>query len=230
MRKAAAFLLLVCLTVFFSASAEEAGSFDHPGSIVRFGHFEQDNNLENGPEEIEWMVLDTVDGQSLLLSLYALDTRPFNETYGDITWEECTLRAWLNGEFYADAFSETEKQAVVLNQTDNGPDSCCSKYGIPGGNDTDDHVFLLSYTQAATYFTDDVSRQCTPTPYALARGAHNVRHAGRLCSLWWFRSPGNERYRVSCSYSGGALNYTYASKKIATVRPVILVDTARLKP
>lgn len=230
MRKAAAFLLLVCLTVFFSASAEEAGSFDHPGSIVRFGHFEQDNNLENGPEEIEWMVLDTVDGQSLLLSLYALDTRPFNETYGDITWEECTLRAWLNGAFYEDAFSETEKQAVVLNHTDNGPDSCCSKYGIPGGNDTDDHVFLLSYTQAATYFSDDVSRQCTPTPYALARGAHNVRHAGRLCSLWWFRSPGNERYRVSCSYSGGALNYTYASKKIATVRPVILVDTARLKP
>ena len=153
MRKAAAFLLLVCLTVFFSASAEEAGSFDLPGSIVRFGHFEQDNNLENGPEEIEWMVLDTVDGQSLLLSLYALDTRPFNETYGDITWEECTLRAWLNGAFYEDAFSETEKQAVVLNHTDNGPDSCCSKYGIPGGNDTDDHVFLLSYTQAATYFT-----------------------------------------------------------------------------
>ena len=219
-------ILLLLLCTCAHAEQPDPASFTLPGSIVRFGRFEQDNSPANGPEEIEWQVLDVLDGKSLLISVYALETRPFNETYGEITWEDCTLRAWLNGPFYADAFTEDEKKAIVLHHTENGPETYSSKYAATGGNDTDDYVFLLSYADAAAYFESDRARQCSPTPYALARGAHNVRHGGKLCSLWWFRSPGNEQYRVSCSYSGGALNYTYASKKIATVRPVILVDSA----
>ena len=48
------------------------------GSIVTFGQYEQDNNTGNGPEEIEWIVLDVQDGKSLLLSRYGLDAKPYN--------------------------------------------------------------------------------------------------------------------------------------------------------
>ncbi len=230
MKKALVFLCILMLTGIVAGSCAEqaAASLPEPGSILRFGHYEQDNHTDNGPEEIEWLVLDHLNGKILLISLYALDTKPYNEVYGEITWEECSLRRWLNDTFFSAAFSKEEQQAVVLNHTDNGPSQCCSKYATTGGNDTLDRVFLLSYTEADRYFENDTARQCTPTSYALARGAHNVRHAGKLCGLWWFRSPGNEQYRVSCSYSGGMLNYTYASKKIGCVRPVILLDPALL--
>ena len=51
-------------------SAEESGSISDSvniGEYVTFGHYEQDNNLENGKEPIEWKVLDKKDGRVLLL-------------------------------------------------------------------------------------------------------------------------------------------------------------------
>lgn len=31
-----------------------------------------------------------------------------------ITWEQCTLRAWLNGDFCNEAFTEEEKAAILV--------------------------------------------------------------------------------------------------------------------
>ena len=38
------------------------------GDTVVFGRYEQDNNMENGPEPIEWIVLNVDDGKALLLT------------------------------------------------------------------------------------------------------------------------------------------------------------------
>ena len=48
------------------------------GDYVTFGTYEQDNNLKNGAEAIEWQVLDKKDCKVLLLSKYALDAKPYN--------------------------------------------------------------------------------------------------------------------------------------------------------
>ena len=42
------------------------------GDIIQFGHYEQDNNLDNGSEAIEWIVLDydEANHKVLLLSKY----------------------------------------------------------------------------------------------------------------------------------------------------------------
>ena len=56
----------------------KAESFRTVGNIVAFGRYEQDNDLTNGPEPIEWIVLDVVDGEktkALLLSKYGLDAK-----------------------------------------------------------------------------------------------------------------------------------------------------------
>ena len=38
------------------------------GEYFAFGVYEQDNDLTNGKEPIEWLVLDVQDGEDLLLS------------------------------------------------------------------------------------------------------------------------------------------------------------------
>ena len=84
-------LFILVFTVSISTVLAEtpiAQSFDTISGIVTFGRYEQDGNEENGPEEIEWIVLDVKDGRSLLISRYALDTVPYHTESINITWEK----------------------------------------------------------------------------------------------------------------------------------------------
>ena len=57
------------------------------GSIIEFA-------------DIDWRVLDIQGNKALLISEKVLETRRYNDEYKDITWEKCTLRGYLNGDFY----------------------------------------------------------------------------------------------------------------------------------
>ncbi len=83
------------------------------GSYVIWGTYEQDNNLENGVEEIEWLVLAKEDNRILVISRYALDCQPYNKTQDPVTWETSSLHKWLNGTFLDKAFSEAERFIVL---------------------------------------------------------------------------------------------------------------------
>ena len=58
-------LMLVFAVSISTVQAERPISqpFDTIGSIVTLGRYEQDGDKENGPEEIEWIVLDAKDGR-----------------------------------------------------------------------------------------------------------------------------------------------------------------------
>ena len=60
----------------------------------------------------EQLVLAKKDGKALLLSKYGLDCQKNNTNFAKVTWETCTLRKWLNNEFFITAFSEKEKSLV----------------------------------------------------------------------------------------------------------------------
>lgn len=81
----------------------------------------------------------------MLLSKYGLDCQPFNKDHTSATWENCSLRAWLNDEFINTAFSDTEKAWISLTSLAN-PDN--PEEGTSGGNDTADKVFILSLDEA----------------------------------------------------------------------------------
>ena len=49
----------------------------------------------------------------LVISRYGLDCKPYNTEYEEITWETCSLRSWLNGEFYETAFIPEEKNVIL---------------------------------------------------------------------------------------------------------------------
>lgn len=167
------------------------------GDVYKFGSYEQDNNKSNGQEDIEWLVLEKDGTKILVVSKYALDCKPYNTSYTDVTWETCTLRKWLNNDFLGSAFSANEKAMIptVTVSADKNPD-----YNTNPGNAMQDQVFLLSITEANKYFSSDSARQCKPTDYAVANGAWESDSGN---CWWWLRSPGGSQNFAAIVYNDG---------------------------
>ena len=83
------------------------------GSYVYFGEYEQDDDASTGKEAIEWLVLAKEENRMLLISRYGLDAQQYHIKRGSITWEDCSLRNWLNTSFLETAFISEEKDLVV---------------------------------------------------------------------------------------------------------------------
>ena len=116
----------------------------------------------------------------------------------DITWENCSLRKWLNGKFYDEVFSESEK-SLIQTVTIKNPDN--PLYGTPGGNDTEDNVFCLSLEEVQVYFADTNGRMAGLTDYAVSRGASvnedNKLDNGMNTGWWWLRTPASSANRAA---------------------------------
>ena len=197
------------------------------GNTVVFGTWEQGGDGEDSAEPIEWLVLDRfIDGSALVISKYALDGKPFHGENTDITWEDCSLRTWLNGEFCDTVFSDAERDRLHL------ADVAAEKnppYFLEPGNDTQDHVFLLSFAQAEQYFTDDKTRMCVPTQYAVTHGADqsvNYTVDGIGACWWWLRSVGSSAGNATVVGLDGRLSdYGRSVDTLSgSVRPAVLVQ------
>ena len=189
-----------------------------------FGEYEQDINIANGKEGISWFVLDKKNGSLLLISKYALDCKRYNNSNESVTWETCSLRTWLNNDFYNAAFSEQEKSKIktTLVTADKNP-----KFSTNPGNDTNYKVFLLSITEVNKYFLSDNERRCAPTAYAKASGAStsdSYKVNGRATCWWYLRSLGiDQEYAASVNYDGVVYyNVNYVLNKFC-VRPAIWI-------
>ena len=174
--RAAALLASLLLALAALCPAAAAGEGESPravfrsaGQIVTLGHYEQDGNPGNGPEPVEWIILDMEEGRALLLSRYALDVKPFHTESADVTWERSFLRGWLNDNFLPNAFSEEEQAAILLTDVDNSRDQGFAGYGTSGGGATADKVFLLSWSEAERYYKGNLAKLCAPTAHALSK-------------------------------------------------------------
>ena len=204
------------------------------GGTVIFGAYEQDGDAANGPEPIEWLVLEVRDGAALLISRRVLDACAFHPTYASVTWEQSGMRGFLNGEFLAAAFTGEEQAAILAADLDNGPaqsDTWCAD----GGPATRDLVFLLSFAEAGLYFPEDSARLCAPTAFALARGARvnesNPDPEGSPACWWWLRSPGFYRYNAATVLASGArVNQAGVTGAAGGVRPCLWVRLDALTP
>ena len=171
------------------------------GDVFTFGTYEQDNDPDNGPEPVEWQVLAVEDGRVLLISKYALDAKPYNTNWVRRTWEGCSLRKWLNGEFYSRAFSPAEQERIVT-VTNVNPDHPTTR--IKGGKDTEDRIFLLTIDEAGACFPSDDARRCRATAYAKANGTYVNEYHGD--SWYWLRSRGATSLTASLVLFSGYVN------------------------
>lgn len=163
------------------------------GSLISFGDY-------------NWRVLDMQNNAALVITEEIIDQRSYHEDYKDITWADCSLRKYLNGEFY-DNFNTTDKSRIipVLNKNlDN------QWYGSKGGEDTRDSIFLLSLEEVCKYFGDSLSklhnRGKNQRYWFERKDENNSKRLAKLqgsdwCWWWWLRSPG--RVNVKAVYIFG---------------------------
>ena len=207
--------------------------FRTAGNIVNFGCYEQDGNLENGQEPIEWVVLDVRDGKALLMSKYALDYKEYNTESTKVTWETCSLRFWLNEVFLQAAFTDKEQSAVSLTEVDNSEAQGFKGQGWKNisGNTTQDKIFLLSYAEANQYL--GVTREYSPeatvgqTAYCFQNdpwGELNILMVdGMPAGDWWLRSPGFDQFNAANVFEDGSLTNSRVSDLLC-VRPVLWIN------
>jgi len=235
MKKLLVIALILTMVLSGAVLAEAESANQDIGSVVAFGHYEQDNDMSNGKEPIEWIILDKrEDGSVVLLSKYALDCKRYNDEYTSVAWGTCTLRTWLNEDFYNAAFS-TEEQAKIKTVKVANEDK--PYYATKGDEDMEDKVWLLSINEVTdsvtgekvySCFTDDSSRMCVPTKYAVAQGAYQSSDYtvdGVGTCWWWLRSPGYDRwYAAYVGIDGSVDSYgTIVRYDFSSVRPVMVV-------
>lgn len=212
-------LLLSCCLLFPAvlAAAPDEVTLPVAGDLLTFGRYEQDDWSGNGKEPLVWRVLAVEGDKALLITDKCLVGKLYNTKLEAVTWESCTLRAWLNADFLNAAFTADEQKAILMTAVTNedNPDN-----GTDGGNDTSDKVFLLSIAEAERLFSSDEERRALVTTYAVYHGA-GVFLDGFGC--WWLRSPGiGSDYAAVMDPDG--LFYAFVNDDIYAVRPALYID------
>ncbi len=180
-------------------------------TLGSFDMINGNGNYDGKKDTLEWIVIDydEEEGKALLLSRYAIDKKSYNDTMSDITWETCTLRNWLNGDFYGNAFNASEQKMILFSEVRNQDKSTS---GVSGGNDTKEKIFLLSYeeTRDGEYFINATDRKAT-------------LYDGTSC-WWWLRSPGSSSDCAAYVYSNGDVRSMDVYRNYVAVRPALWIN------
>ena len=220
------------------APAPETGQAEAPaevstGGTILFGRYIQ-TGLRQEKTPVEWTVLEVKDGKALVISRFGLSGERYHDNHkNDVTWEDSELRAWLNGRFLKEAFTEEELQAIQVTEVDNGPAQGYSGWNTDGGNNTQDRIFLLSCAEANRYFgvtpenKENVKARVQPTEYALeqrAKTGPDLTELGGNAGWWWLRSPGSVQTSAAIVDTDGALGESPAAYITGCSRPAMWLD------
>ena len=211
-----------------SNSPEEVSVFQdvQPGDTIKFGEYRAAGDKESPEESIEWLVLEKQDDKILVMSVYGLDTLPYHAA-GVNTWDDSYIRKWLNEYFYEAAFSDAEKASIA--ETTVTPEKV---WDCSPGEETVDHVFLLSKSEAGTYIQNNVYLQdidatlhCKPTKSVKTQDIY-VNDDG--FGWWWLRNTTRNNvaaYRITSNGGFDTEGYDLSTKR-GLVRPAMWIETA----
>ena len=203
-----------------------------------------------------WKILDITNDDVLLITEKVLERRVYHPPIEDIpeeeleiTWEKSDIRAYLNGLTASENLSGTDyfrkgfidvafyanERALIKKVRNTNPDSPEEWNAMPGGNDTEDRLFLLSHDEVLKYLPTHASRVASPTAYAINRpteygnkifvcevtcteddtcatrecnedGSKVQVCAKRQCgSNWWLRSPGTRPIHIAHVWTSGKI-------------------------
>ncbi|MCR5105188.1 MAG: DUF6273 domain-containing protein [Eubacterium sp.] len=206
------------------------------------GDFKADILDEKLP--VRWQILKRYDDNTaLVISEKALDVCVFNP-YGYFDneniknycmWDKSYIRKWLNGDdkgdFYREAFSDAEQNAIISVSNINAKSS---ENGIDAGADTNDKVFLLSLADINNkeYSITDISSCISDgnftqiiSPAMSSYAWIKNRYSNNSENSYWLRSPGTNVSRVTTVDNGRKISYSGTSVfDSCLVKPVIKLD------
>ncbi|MBQ8828097.1 MAG: DUF4366 domain-containing protein [Clostridia bacterium] len=209
-------LIIAIVSCVFSDNLTAEAAVLKVGDKLTIGTYEQDNNSDNGKEAVSWIVLDAREGKALVISEKILDCRVFHKS-SVAAWSSSDVRAWLNGTFYSEVFSDSEKSYVQLRKISN-----VSTVTV-GDRFTEDRLFLLSVTEANAY--NDILDKAgnISTAYAVSKGLFTEEGNG----YWWLRTAGADDKHTAMVNPDGSV---YKSGCIASylnmggIRPAMWID------
>lgn len=214
---------------------------------IFFGKYEQDDNYENGKEDLEWILLerDKQNKKALLISKYIIENKCYNDYMeNELTWEDSSLREFLNTTFFDLSFFNNEKEIIVETENNNNchlfDPPMTLAYGTEYEKFVKDKIFILSYEEVEKYFNEDFAsfddKDCTtksfPTKYA-----NNVKNCGITIGCneeqdnkyescyYWLRDIGRSvEFASVCSSEGrGFTNGFLVNSHNIGVRPAMWV-------
>lgn len=220
---AAALAILMALGL---AGAMADGRTAMVGEKLTFGRYEQDGNDENGPESIEWQVVDVNGGRALLVSVKGLESMPYHAEKRAVTWKNCTSRSWLNNAFLYSAFTGEEREAILLTKVSNATWDGNVKWDTTNGAHTQDRVFLLSYSEVERYFPNSRHRQIEPSVHVSSEDPKTRVDDG---AWWWLRSAGHTQQGAAVVRADGTMGQSRTvNNPHGMIRPAMWVQVDRL--
>ena len=222
---------------------------------IYFGKYWQNDTNANGTadtndekEPIKWRVLSVDGDDAFLLADQNLVAKEYNTSSNDVTWENCTLRSWLNGyddsfnadgidysenNFLDDAFSEEEQSLIMETEVVNKDNPY---YGTEGGRDTKDKIYLLSieevcnvsYGFKSEYQDESKKREAQNTEFTKASKGMTSTDKKYEGNGWWFlRSLGvTSRYASYVNFYGYGCEGSDIDNDRICVRPVLHLNLA----
>lgn len=155
------------------------------GSTITFGSYEQDGNEANGPEPIEWYLLQGHQDEAILLSKRVLLAEPFQiEEYANDTnneYKTSYVGQWLNGHFFDTAFDSIDKKYVKNGEF--------GKVFIPSAHELEMHV------------PNQMWRIAYPVKTAEIASEKSVRY--KSAAVYWLRDDGaNAKHKAFVTDAG----------------------------
>ena len=164
-------------------------------------------------EKVKWRVLSRDNNDVFLLADKILMVKKYNDDLVSSTWENCTLRKWLNEELYNEIFDENEKKIIKETHVENKDDPTS---GAWGGYDTYDKIFLLSLDdlkEAKYGFLGNNFNLDT-------RIGHNLEGSA---SSWWLRSPADRSTKAYYVDKSGCMSGVDVNLNFG-IRPAIHIN------
>ena len=236
------FLITYALSAGFMFNIP-AVSAQEVGDTVLMGKYHYDKDGTEKP--IEWIVLNKKsNGTVFLLTKYAIELKSYHNKRDPVTWADCSLRKWLNEEFFDTAFDADEQDSIKVTEVTNNPNPV---YGTQGGMDTRDRIFLLSIAQAGKYLDSgktgiekltilnpfskvDEARVVKMTPYVSEKFDKRFPGASRKrnnqASSWLLRTVGNTQLAIANVIEGGSISAlgSWIDLEYTSIRPALWAE------
>ena len=202
-------------------------------SNIYFGNYWQsvksEDATDSNKEPVKWRVLAN-DGNLFVVSDKNLDCAPYNSSAETVTWENCSLRKWLNSKFLDKVFTAQEQGAVLESLVVNEDGA----KGSEAGANTYDKLYLLSIYEVIDpelgFPTDwkakGGTRVALNTEYTKSKRALTNPD---MSGAWWLRTPGDAKNAANVFNAGNVfVRGGNVNNFIFAVRPAMNIDTSKV--
>lgn len=184
--------VVLLLNLFFveDAKVNAANSISNPQKVdgvtvcdsIYLGKYYQDDSSKK--DKIKWIVLSVEKDSLFVLADRGIECLPFNNDFKGVMYDSSSLRNYLNSNFYNDAFTDSEKSAILTTNLENSVDK----------------VFLLSEEEATNAKYGFESNGDNKDDFRLCYASNHAKNKG--CEVgkqnkfegacnWWLRTSGD---------------------------------------